>query len=234
MSGVRRHSDVLSGERTDTVLLPRHYSHHDGTRRVELEAARDARAQASPATLAAMLAEWKLIGWTAMVGRQPEANDLLLPLPPADAERRRTREGEAIRTGDYAGKKWREVDLPMLGWRSRELYAGKSTFITLAIEDGANRDIIRDRVTHAKVRRDAFDGYDRGEHWNATCSNENANENANENEPGKGNAESWAYLDLRGADFHHQARVERALPQQLDEPRFRADERTTAGGAAGT
>jgi hypothetical protein len=24
-------------------------------------------------------------------------------------------------------------------------------------------------VTHAKPRRDAFDGYDRGEHWEPTC-----------------------------------------------------------------
>ena len=35
------------------------------------------------------------------------------------------------------GKCWRERDLPMLEWRERELYATKSTFITLCIEDGA-------------------------------------------------------------------------------------------------
>jgi integrase len=120
-------------------------------------------------TLAAMLAEWKLSGWAEMVGRSPEPTDLLLPLPPVAADLRRTREGEPIRTGDYAGKCWRERDLPMLGWRSRELYATKSTFITLAIEDGANPDVIRDRVTHTKSKRDAFSGYDRGPHWIATC-----------------------------------------------------------------
>ncbi len=41
--------------------------------------------------------------------------------------------------------------------------------ITLAIEDGADPVIIRDRITHAKQKRSAFDGYDRGPHWNSTC-----------------------------------------------------------------
>jgi hypothetical protein len=37
------------------------------------------------------------------------------------------------------------------------------------IDDGAARDIIRDRVTHTNPRKDAFDGYDRGPHWLETC-----------------------------------------------------------------
>lgn len=119
-------------------------------------------------TLAAILGEWLLSGYEAMTGKRPEPDDLLLPLPPDAARARRHRTGEPIRTGDYAGKRWREEDLPMLGWRAREMYAGKSTFITLAIEDGANPDVIRQRVTHAKARRNAFDGYDRGAHWNET------------------------------------------------------------------
>lgn len=120
-------------------------------------------------TLAAMLAEWKLAGWPGMFGRSPEPNDLVVPLPPAAAARRRSRIGDAYRGHDYTGKRWRERDLPALGWRYREPYAMKATFITLAIEDGADRDILRDRVTHAKVRRSAFDGYDRGLHWIETC-----------------------------------------------------------------
>jgi integrase len=119
--------------------------------------------------LAAMLAEWKLGGWAAMMGRNPEPDDLILPLPPAAAARRRTREGDAFRGHDYSGKRWREDDMPALGWRYREPYATKSTFITLAIEDGARPEIIRDRITHSKARRDAFSGYDRGPHWIETC-----------------------------------------------------------------
>ncbi len=38
-------------------------------------------------TLAAMLAEWKLVGWEQMIGRAPTANDLLVPLPPEHAAR---------------------------------------------------------------------------------------------------------------------------------------------------
>jgi hypothetical protein len=107
-----------------------------------------------------------------MMGRQPEPDDLIVPLPPAAVARRRSRKGEAFRGHDYIGKRWREHIMPILvaeGWRYREPYAMKATFITLAIEDGANRDIIRDRVTHSKPRRDAFDGYDRGSYWEETC-----------------------------------------------------------------
>ncbi len=122
-------------------------------------------------TLAELLEEWRVFGWPAMFGRAPEPNDLIVPLPPAAAARRRSRTGDAYRGHDYMRKRWREVDFPALGWvRYREPYATKSTFITLAIEDGADPDIIRDRVTHSKRRRSAFDGYDRGPHWRETCS----------------------------------------------------------------
>jgi hypothetical protein len=42
-------------------------------------------------------------------------------------------------------------------------------FITLALEDGADPDIIESRVTHTKKTRSAFGGYDRGERWAETC-----------------------------------------------------------------
>jgi integrase len=141
------------------------------TRKYEVKGTKTGAVRRVPVhpTLAALLAEWKLSGWGVMMGRQPAPEDLVLPLPPADAAARRSRSGEPIRTGDYAGKKWRAVDLKMLGWRGRELYATKSTFITLAIEDGADPEVIRERITHARARRNAFDGYDRGEHWTRTC-----------------------------------------------------------------
>jgi integrase len=120
-------------------------------------------------TLAAMLAEWRLVGWAAMMGRRPESDDLIVPLPPDAIARRRRRTGDAFRGHDYSGKKWREHDMPLLGWRYREPYATKSTFITLVIEDGAKPDVIRDRVTHTKAARDAFSGYDRGPHWIEAC-----------------------------------------------------------------
>jgi hypothetical protein len=120
-------------------------------------------------TLAAMLAEWKLWGWAAMMGRPPEPDDLIVPMPPEHAARRRTRTGEAFRGHDYAGERWRRQDLPALGWRHRRHYDMRATFITLAIEDGADARLLEERVTHAKKQRSAFDGYNRGRHWERTC-----------------------------------------------------------------
>ena len=121
-------------------------------------------------TLAAMLAEWKLHGWEEMTGRAPEPEDLIIPLPPTTIAKRTKRTGEPFRGYDYSGKRWREVDLPMLGWRERSLYDTRATFITLACdEDGADREIIKTRVTHTPAKRDAFDGYARGTRWRETC-----------------------------------------------------------------
>ncbi len=119
-------------------------------------------------TLAAMLAEWKLGGWQAMMGRAPGPDDLIVPLPPDAAERRRTRGGEPYRPNDYSCKRWLE-DVAALGWRHRRHYDMRATFITLSIEDGADPEILENRVTHTRQRRSAFDGYDRGEHWARTC-----------------------------------------------------------------
>jgi integrase len=119
--------------------------------------------------LAAMLAEWKLGGWAEMMGRAPGPDDLIVPLPPDAAERRRSRTGESFRGHDYSGKRWREVDLPALGWRHRRHYDMRATFITLAIEDGADADVIETRVTHTRKSRNAFDGYNRGLQWERTC-----------------------------------------------------------------
>ncbi len=120
-------------------------------------------------TLAAMLAEWKLGGWAAMMGRHPEPDDLIVPIPPEHAARRLTRTGEAFRGHDYAGERWRREDLPALGWRHRRHYDMRATFITLVLEDGADPHLIETRVTHTKKRRSAFDGYNRGLQWERTC-----------------------------------------------------------------
>ena len=116
--------------------------------------------------LADMLAEWRL-GWAAMFGREPTDDDLIVPLPPKVKRTKRT--GDRFRGWDYSGRRWRDEDLPMLGWRARSYYDTRATFITLALEDGADRDILRTRVTHTPAKRDAFDGYDRGVRWAETC-----------------------------------------------------------------
>src|SRR4029077_8487293 len=120
--------------------------------------------------LAAILAEWKLSGWEKMVGRAPKPDDLIGPLPPEDAGARPKRVGaEPFRTTYYSGRRWRERDLPALGWRARRHYDTRSTFITLALEDGAAPEITKPGVPHPRRARNAFDGYDRGDRWERTC-----------------------------------------------------------------
>jgi hypothetical protein len=40
----------------------------------------------------------------------------------------------------------------------------RATFIMLAIEDGADADVIETRITHTRKSRNAFAGYSRGLH----------------------------------------------------------------------
>jgi hypothetical protein len=83
-----------------------------------------------------------------MMGRAPEPDDLIVPLPPATIKRRTKRLGDPYRGYNYSSRRWRELDLPMLGWRERSLYDCRTTFITLACdEDGADRDIRAPRAS---------------------------------------------------------------------------------------
>jgi integrase len=117
--------------------------------------------------LAEVLHEWRAFGWPAMFGAEPGPDDLIVPLPPDVKRTKRT--GERFRGWDYTGRRWREIDEPKLSWRHRSVYDTRATFITLALEDGADREILEQRVTHTKNRRSAFTGYDRGERWAETC-----------------------------------------------------------------
>jgi integrase len=145
-----------------TVALS-YATHKSKTKRTKTEAVRFVPVHQ---TLAELLEQWRS-DYLETMGAEPEPEALIVPLPPDVVRTKRT--GERFRGWDYTGRRWREVDLPLLGWRARSVYDTKSTFITLAIEDGANPDVIRDRVTHTRSRRDAFSGYDRGRHWDETC-----------------------------------------------------------------
>ncbi len=60
-------------------------------------------------TLAAILAEWKLSAWAAMMGRQPTPDDLIVPMPPDAALRRRSDwTPEGMRNKSYCFKRFRE------------------------------------------------------------------------------------------------------------------------------
>ncbi len=87
------------------------------------------------ATLARVLAEWKLAGWERTYGRAPSADDFIVPTrnmterPSPDAQ--------------YALL----LDLAMLGVRPRRGHDLRRTFITLAQVDGARRDLL-ETITH--------------------------------------------------------------------------------------
>jgi integrase len=112
-------------------------------------------------TLAAMLAEWKLHGWPAMMGRQPRPEDLVIP----------TRHGKRIKLGsmrnkDYSCRKLKS-NLALLGLRHRRGHDLRRTMISLAREDGARKDLL-ELCTHTPKRDAAIDVYTEFP-WPALC-----------------------------------------------------------------
>ena len=99
--------------------------------------------------LAKVLAEWRLTGWRREFGRAPESDDLVLPVTRATNKGPR-RAFMAIRDENYSWKRLHK-DLAVLGYRLRRQHDLRRTGITLAREDGAERDILR-LCTHAPPR----------------------------------------------------------------------------------
>lgn len=126
--------------------------------------------------LAAMLARWKLGGWARMMGRDPKPEDLIVPMPPEDQAARRKNRDDPMRDKFYSwkrlcGHKKLVGDLQALGLRHRSGHDMRATFITLLLDDGADPRIIETRVTHTRRSKSqsAFEGYNRGQQWEAVC-----------------------------------------------------------------
>lgn len=110
-------------------------------------------------TLAAMLAEWKLVGWPQMMGRTPGADDLVVPLPSDDAQRRTNNPGsERMRSRQYSWDRLTQVDLRALGLRNRRFHDLRRTMISLAITDGARKDLLK-LCTHGPPKKEGIDAY---------------------------------------------------------------------------
>jgi len=77
-----------------------------------------------------VLAEWRLCGWRELVGRAPTDDDLIIPSR-RNQNRRPT----------HGLTKFHE-DLDRLGLRRRRLHDLRRTFISLAMADGARKDIL--------------------------------------------------------------------------------------------
>ncbi len=95
--------------------------------------------------LATLLARWRLSGWAKSHGRQPKADDLVVP----NQEGRHITDNNLLRA--------LAIDLVALGMRPRRFHDARRTFISLARGDGANRDVLR-TCTHDPMG-DQFDQY---------------------------------------------------------------------------
>jgi integrase len=96
--------------------------------------------------LARILGEWHLAGWAAVYGRPPRADDLVVP----------TRLGTE-RDGSDAQHSFGE-DLARLALRHRRQHDLRRTFITLAQQDGAARDVLK-ACTHGTSATDMMSLY---------------------------------------------------------------------------
>lgn len=87
-------------------------------------------------TLAAILAAWKVGGFARFVGKPPEPGDLVVP-----NTRGKVTKDISVRANLLA-------DLDLLGIRHRRFHDTRRTFISLALSDGARKDVLR-WVTHS-------------------------------------------------------------------------------------
>ena len=92
-------------------------------------------------TLAKVLAEWKLAGWQQLMGRAPKPEDLIVPASKQDLVHGLFRNPNEERKYFY-----KEV-CDLLEVRRRRIHDFRRTFISLARDDGAARDVIR-WITH--------------------------------------------------------------------------------------
>jgi integrase len=82
-------------------------------------------------TLARVLAAWKLGGWAQLMGSQPGPEDLVVPATT----------GNNLRDPVVHANLQR--DLGVLGMRSRRVHDARRTFVSLALADGARKDVLR-------------------------------------------------------------------------------------------
>ena len=113
-----------------------------------------------------MLDHWIAVGWEAMMGRPPQPDDLLLPLPPEDAERRRiVPTGEPRRNKTYCYHRFK-ADLIAVKLRHRREHDLRRTMVSLMREDGARKEILV-TMTH-NPRKETIDLYTTFT-WEARC-----------------------------------------------------------------
>ncbi len=102
-------------------------------------------------TLAKVLAEWLLGGWERFIGRQPKASDLQIPTGKPHLTHGQFRNTNGALKQFHSHCKLLEI-------RPRRIHDSRRTFISLARDDGAQRDVIKS-LTHPFDSSDAHDSY---------------------------------------------------------------------------
>lgn len=139
-----RWSDIERREPLSAIVVTRS---HDKDTKTEV-----ARPVPVHPMLASLLASWRLGGWYEMVGRKPLEGDLVVPSA-------KTKKGPAgrPRTMSMVYKGWLK-DIKALELRHRRYHDLRRTFISLALADGARRDVL-ERITHQALASRAIDLY---------------------------------------------------------------------------
>jgi len=115
--------------------------------------------------LAGMLARWRG-GWAAMLGREPTPDEPIVPQAPDKWIRIPGAPHTKKSAGVVMDTILEELSIPAAPMKTHAL---RSTFISIALEDGARGDLI-EKVTHTTGRaRSAFARYDRADYWPQIC-----------------------------------------------------------------
>lgn len=91
-------------------------------------------------TLAAVLAEWRLHGWRAWMGRDPQLGDLILPSQMLPRKNRVRMEGFFSSTVSW---EWLTKDCKTLGLRHRRQHDTRRTFVSIGIADTGHKALIK-------------------------------------------------------------------------------------------
>lgn len=147
-------SDIERREPLSRLLVARSYDKPGG---------KTGRAREVPIhpRLAAMIARWRF-AWPEEYERQPVVDDLILPTTGDSA---RTKPGQ-MRNKKYMGRRFGE-DLKAVELRHRRFHDLRRTFISVALEGGANGAVLK-TITHAPETSSAFELY-HSFTWAAKC-----------------------------------------------------------------
>jgi len=112
-----------------------------------------------------ILREWQAHGFELTMGRPPVPDDLVVPTPPPPKGKGRHSPAWRMRDKNYTRKCFLR-DLRTLGIDPRRVHDLRRTFISLAREDGADKDVLR-RGTH-QPPKDVMELYTNVE-WSKLC-----------------------------------------------------------------